>query len=82
MYSRGSVRGRRAIYEKTKANVEFSMSPTRLGEAESNPFFFRASTATFNVLGRDPDMRRDVLQRYEPQEAPRRATGYSVMQVD
>ena len=42
------------------------MSPTRVGEAESNPLFFRASSATFNapetstMLGRNPDMRRNV----------------------
>ena len=42
------------------------MSPTRLGEAESNPLCFLASSATFNaprtatVLGRDPDMRHNV----------------------
>ena len=65
MYSRGSDRGWRAIYEKT-TKVGFSMSPTRLGEAESNPLFFRANSATFiapsnaTALGRDPDMRRNV----------------------
>ena len=63
MYSRGSVRGWRAIYENQYKNVGFSMSPTRLGEAESKPLFFRAISAMFNapstatVLGRDPDMR-------------------------
>ena len=66
MHNRGSVRGWRAIYEKTIENAGFSMSPTRLGEAESNALFFRANSATFNapstdtVLGRDPGMRRNV----------------------
>ena len=41
------------------------MSPARLGEAETNPLFLRANSATFNapstatVLGRDPDMRQN-----------------------
>ena len=40
------------------------MSPTRLGEVESNPLFLGADSATFDapgaatVLGRDPDMGR------------------------
>ena len=65
MYSRGSVRGWRAIYEKNK-NVGFCMSPTRLGEAGINHLLLRADSATFNapstatVLGRDPEMRRNV----------------------
>ena len=32
-----------------KTNVGFSMSPTRLGEAESNPLFLGASSWTFNA---------------------------------
>ena len=45
----------------------FSMSPpTLISEAESNPLFFRAKSATFNApstdtaLGQDPDMRHSV----------------------
>ena len=51
---------------KRKTIWGFPMSPTRLGEAESNPLFFRANSARFNapsaatVLGRDRDMRRNV----------------------
>ena len=61
------VRGWRVNDERNyKTNVGFSMSPTRLGEAESNPLFSRASSPTLNapgtatVLGRIPDMRRNV----------------------
>ena len=66
MHGRGSVRGWRAIYEKTMKNVGFSMSSTRPGKAEGNPLLFRANSATFNapstdtVLGRGPDVRRNV----------------------
>ena len=41
-------------------NVVFSMSPTRLSEAGIKTYFFRASSATATVLGRGPDMRRNV----------------------
>ena len=66
LYSKECIEGWRAIYEKTIKKVGFSMSPTRIGETESNPCFFRAKSATFNapstdtVLGRDPDMRRNI----------------------
>ena len=49
-----------------KKYVGFSMSPTRLGEAESNSLCFRANSATSSapstatVLGLEPDMRRNV----------------------
>ncbi|MEP4903815.1 MAG: hypothetical protein ABJX82_18595 [Paracoccaceae bacterium] len=49
-----------------KTDVGFSMSPPQLGEAEINPLFLGASLAPFNtastatVLGRDPDMHRNV----------------------
>ena len=65
MYSRGKVEVG-GLLTKTKQNVGGSVSPTRLGEAESNPLFFRAISATFNtpstatVLGWDPDMRGNV----------------------
>ena len=54
------------LFTKNIEKVGFSMSPTRLGEAESNPLFFRANSATSNapsidmVLDGDPDTRRNV----------------------
>ena len=51
---------------KNKKCGVFHVSPTRLGEAESDPLFFIAKSATLNapstatVLGRDPDIRRNV----------------------
>ena len=66
MCRRGSVRGWRAIDDYFLINVGFSMSPTRLGEVESNPLFLRAISATFNepsadtVLARGPDKSRNV----------------------
>ena len=62
------------LFTKKLKNVRFSISPTRLDEAENNPLFFGANSATFNapstatVLGRDPDMRRNV--RTAPLLAP------------
>ena len=55
-----------AYENKTKNNVGFSMVPTGLRDAEGNPQYFRASSATLNApstateLGRDPDMRRHI----------------------
>ena len=37
------------LLTKTIKEVGFSMSPTRLGEAEINPLVFRANSATFNA---------------------------------
>ena len=73
-YSRGGIKkvfeggGVVQTYYKRlgKKNVGFSMLPTRLGEAESNPLFNKTNSATLKapsiatVLGRDPDMRRNV----------------------
>ena len=67
MFSRENVRGWLAIYDLyLEINVIFFMSPTWIGEAESNPLFLRAKSATSNALStatvlfyRDLDMRRN-----------------------
>ena len=49
------------------------MVPTRLGDAECRPLNFRADSATLNapstvtVLGRDPEMRRNVTTAPQPE---------------